>query len=126
MIRSIGDILSGEHATRLYEAVTKLGALPDFPGEAREFLEREYGKFGGGPDEFVEYVRANAAHWYRSVAEPPPWIQEAEWQYDAGRPMVYVGSVQVSTESGFFHDDATFYVFWSPDLGTTKTVIQVS
>jgi hypothetical protein len=86
MIRSIGDILSGEHATRLYEAVTKLGALPDFPGEAREFLEREYGKFGGGPDEFVEYVRANAAHWYRSVAEPFPWIPKTYSSITATNP----------------------------------------
>ena len=43
---------------------------------------------------------------------------------EGGRPMVFVGSIEAPP--GTFHDDARFYVFWSPEVGTRECVIQVA
>ncbi|OWK46515.1 hypothetical protein FRUB_00214 [Fimbriiglobus ruber] len=38
--------------------------------------------------------------------------------------MVFVGSIDAP--SGTFHDEARFYVFWSPETGTRECVVQVA
>jgi hypothetical protein len=63
---------------------------------------------------------------FRSVSEPPSWIQNPDWQFADGRPMVFVGQIKVSAQAGCFHDDASFYVFWDPETGETNTLIQVA
>jgi hypothetical protein len=35
--------------------------------------------------------------------------------------MVFVGSIDAPP--GTFHDEARFYVFWSPEVGTTECVM---
>jgi hypothetical protein len=61
---------------------------------------------------------------FRCLREPPNWIQDPEWPWAGGRPMVFVGSIVAPP--GTFHDDARFYVFWSPEVGTRECIIQVA
>jgi hypothetical protein len=40
--------------------------------------------------------------------------------------MVFVGQVAVPQPTGYFHDDAAFFVFWNPDTGKVRTIVQVA
>ena len=63
---------------------------------------------------------------FRSVGTDPRWIQNPNWQVAGGRPMVFVGQVDVPASAGLFHDDAAFYVFWGPATGEVRGVVQVA
>ena len=60
------------------------------------------------------------------IDRSPEWIQEAEWQFADGKPMVFVGQIDVPHAKGVFHDDASFFIFWSPDTGEVRGTIQVA
>jgi len=75
--------------------------------------------------DLIEAVRDSLSR-FRSVSNPPLWIQNPDWQFANGRPMVFVGQINVPAQASQFHDDAHFYVFWDPDTGETKTLVQVA
>jgi hypothetical protein len=63
------------------------------------------------------------------VKTRPVWLQGADWPVLQGRPMVFVG--QIDTPGGSAHlpdrtlDRGTsFYVFWDPETGITRVVVQ--
>lgn len=91
-----------------------------------DFLAPIAETFDGTSEEFVEYVRDRASEWYRSLGDGPNWMQEPEWQYFEGRPMVFVGALERRPRETGLHDDAVFYVFWDPPTGVTQTVIQLA
>ena len=107
----------------LYHLVCWTGAMPDEPEEATEFFTRLVARF---PDRESchRHIAEHVPGWFRSLRGRPEWIQNSEWQWEGSHPMVFVGSIDAP--SGLFHDDARFFVFWSPKFGTTKCVIQVA
>jgi hypothetical protein len=94
--------------------------------DAERFFTEIVTTFEGDKNEFVAYVRAKLPEWFRCITVRPLWIQNADWQFAGGKPMVFAGQFDVSCDAGWFHDDASFYTFWDPEMGDTKTVIQVS
>jgi hypothetical protein len=107
----------------LYELVSPTGAMPDSPLEAEEFFTQLVAQFSDRAS-LRQHVATHVPQWFRSLRQPPDWIQNPEWLWEGGKPMVFVGSIDAPR--GTFHDDARFYVFWSPGIGTTKCVIQVA
>lgn len=91
-----------------------------------DFLEGFADSFEGSESEFLSFVRANISKWYRTLESPPEWLQEPDWQYFEGRPMVFVGAIDRDPGASGLHDDARFFVFWDPETGVTETVIQLS
>lgn len=89
------------------------------------FLAAKADGFSGSAAEFLDYVRAEADKWYVSLGPVPTWVQEPDWQYWDGQPMVFVGEIKRSALESGLHDDAVFYVFWDRESGITETVIQV-
>ncbi len=106
--------------------VSEVGAQVSVPLESEEFFSGMVTEFTGSREQFLDFVRENLRRWFRTVHTSPQWIQEAEWQFSDGKPMVFVGQIDVPREKGLFHDDASFYVFWNPVTGETKNVIQVA
>lgn len=106
--------------------VSEAGARPDVPTESRRFFTSIVERFGDDREACLDYVRANLTSWFRCVGREPDWIQEPHWQFDENKPMVFVGQVDVHHSLGWFHDEARFFVFWNPENGETRTVIQVS
>jgi hypothetical protein len=96
------------------------------PIESEEFFATLVSRFAGSKSDFLRYVKENLPSWFRFVSQPPRWLQEAEWQFSRGVPMVFVGQVDVSAGAQWFHDDASFFVFWDPETGETKVTIQVA
>ena len=98
------------------------GALPD----ETDFLIQIIEGFTGTKEELLAYVRKNVKQWFKSIGETPLWIQNPKWQFSGGKPMVFVGQIDVPQSEGWFHDDASFFLFWDPETGATETVIYSS
>ena len=94
--------------------------------EIEPFLRKEIERFSGARNELLAHVRKNASAWFRSARQPPEWIQDADWQVWDERPMLFLGQLDIPKDAGLFHDDASVYVFLSPETGVTETVIQVA
>lgn len=110
----------------LLAIVSARGARPDVPLEAESFFADWVGRFTGSKEELLDLARSNAARWFRWLDQPPRWIQDSEWQYSGGKPMVFLGQFDVPARVGLFHDEASIYVFMDETSGEIKTVTQLS
>jgi hypothetical protein len=99
------------------------GARPDVPIEAEQFFAGLATQFSDQAS-YLEHIAANLPTWFRCLDARPEWLQGPEWQWWAGKPMVFVGSI--NAPRGTFHDDGRFYVFWCPESGIARTMIQVA
>lgn len=48
----------------------------------------------------------------------PKWIQHAQWPVHFGKPMRFVGQIDIDrneTNRDYFHDDTSYYVFTNSD-----------
>lgn len=54
----------------------------------------------------------------------PQWLQGAEWPFQAGRPLCSVGQLDVAVKRDGHLRRTTFYVFWNPQTGESKTIQQ--
>jgi len=73
--------------------------------------------------ELVQWLRQELPKRFRSVAEPPCWIQSPEWPINENGPLIFLGELEVRE---YFHDVAAVYVFHDPVSGKCETVIQVN
>lgn len=105
----------------LLEAISSVGA--DMTDECQDFLNDQLSKFPYSESEFVAFACKHAKEWFLSCNLPPEWIQNAEWQFDEGRPMCFVGQLSILPTVGMFHDEAVIFVFAK---GNVKTIIQIS
>lgn len=107
----------------LFELLNRVGARPDVPIEAEDYFTELVASFSDRV-ECRHYLEEHLTEWFRSLGDRPDWIQGAEWPWAEGKPMTFVGSLD--PPAGTFHDDARFYLFWSPETGITCCIIQVS
>lgn len=77
-------------------------------------------------DELKKVLKEVLKKDFKLLNEQPDWIQDPEWQFNNGVPMIFVGQIEVKQNRKVFHDDAIFYVFWDSEDGETKTIIQLS
>jgi hypothetical protein len=114
----------------IYEELLRLtseaAVRPDVPLESEQFFSALVDTFLGSKEECIEFIRSNLRVWFTSMTEGPRWLQEPEWQFSGGKPMVFVGQIDVPSSRGYFHDDASFYLFWDGDTGEEKVVVQVA
>lgn len=111
--------------TELLYIVSSVGARIEVPEECEVFLARIVEQFNGGRQELLDYVKKNVESWFCCLDYRPRWIQEAEWQFHDGKPMMFLGQLDIA-KNILFHDDASVFLFYSCDTGITKNVIQVS
>lgn len=112
-----------ESIPELFAVISRFGARPDVPIAAEAFFTEMAARFDNRTA-LRQQLEELAPTMFRCLRGPPDWIQEAEWPWAGGRPMLFVGSIDAPP--GTFHDDARFYVFWSPEDGTRECVIQVA
>ncbi|MEZ5303813.1 MAG: hypothetical protein R3F11_24690, partial [Verrucomicrobiales bacterium] len=107
----------------LLDEVSKVGALPDVPVEAEDYFTNLVSNFTD-LQLFRHYLQSHVPEIYKSLVSYPEWIQDPDWPWENGVPMIFVGSID--PPPGTFHDEARFFLFWSPTVGTTKCIIQVA
>lgn len=74
-------------------------------------------------EEIVQWLEEMIANNFICIKERPKWIQGPEWPFSNGRPMLFVGQIDVSINDNpllqVFHDDTSFYLFITNDGETT-------
>ena len=94
--------------------ITPSGSLEQVK-EAEDFWRKLWSECDGMDDEGRKaYLRAQIPKYFRSCGEPPHWIQNPDWPFCGGLPMVFVGQNDVDAKGlagTFFHDDVSYYVF---------------
>ena len=75
-------------------------------------------------DDLVSLLREEIKKEFKVLDKKPEWIQDPEWQFNNGRPMEFVGQLEIKQDKISLHNDAMFYVFWDRETGITKTIIQ--
>ena len=63
---------------------------------------------------------------FRCVGSSPDWIQNPDWLIDSGRPMWFLGQLEIPADKGLFHDDAAVYVFLNSETGVVRGVTQIA
>jgi hypothetical protein len=106
--------------------VSEVGAQVYVPAESERFFTEMVEQFDGSRQDLLDHVSSSVGTWFKCFRTRPEWIQEAEWQFHDGRPMMFVGQISVPAGRSGFHDDAAFYLFYDPETGVTKNVIQVA
>lgn len=106
------------------EIVSRSGAR--ISGDVEPFLEQQILGIAGSKDTVLGAVAVKAPEWFRSIGNPPEWIQEAEWPTHDGKPMVFIGQISIPPTSGVFHDEGTILVFIDAESGVTTNIIQVA
>ena len=110
----------------LLALVSEVGARPDVPLESEIFFTDIIEAFPSSKEECLAYIRSNLQQWFRCIGSLPEWIQDADWPFSEGKPMIFVGQTEVPPGTIWFHDTAFFYHFWNADTGETRSIIQVS
>ena len=70
-----------------------------------------------------EWIRQKLLERFRFAVEPPTWIQSPQWPIGPNGPYVFLGQLELS---GYFHDEASIYVFHDPKTGEFVTIAQVA
>ncbi len=73
-----------------------------------------------------EWLRNTVLKRFLFIENKPEWIQGPEWQFSNGKPMIFVGQINLPPQKTKLHDESMFYVFWDRDTGETKTIIQIA
>lgn len=104
-----------------------VAATPDSSDEATAFFRDLAEAFPGTRDEFLAHVRSHAAEWFLSVGERPRWLQSENWLWGRdGRPMTFLGQIDVPQGARGFSCDTAVYVFLDQATGQLHTVLQRS
>jgi hypothetical protein len=115
-----------EHLDILLDYGIEFGFDPTSSVEMESYFAKLILTYSGSQNDLHSWLGANIKETFRCVGKKPEWIQNPNWCIEAGRPMWFVGQINIPVESGVFHDDASFYIFWNPETGSVKGVIQVS
>jgi hypothetical protein len=108
----------------------EIGIDPTSSDESERYsqaLITEFERLGRPKVEFRDWLRQRFWNDFQCAApQRPEWIQSPEWPIVNGKPLVFVGQVELPASAGLFHDDAVFYVFMDSEKGVAKVVIQVA
>ncbi|HLX64163.1 MAG TPA: hypothetical protein VKX17_23015 [Planctomycetota bacterium] len=112
--------------TILAELGNEFGFDPLGSVEIEDYFVNLLNEYDGMDSEFAAWVRPQLSCWFVCFGSLPRWIQTANWPVVDSRPMVFVGQIDIPAATSPFHDEASFYLFYDPPTGDTRTIIQVS
>jgi len=69
-----------------------------------------------------EHMKAQVKKDFICLKKPPKWIQDYNWPFRNGKPLVFVGQLDLDIE--IFHDKGAVYVFLDSETGDIETVKQ--
>lgn len=99
---------------------------PSSSVESEEYFLNLLSKYQNEGSDLETLIRKQIKKDFRVLDKKPIWIQDPEWQFNNGRPMEFVGQIEIKQEKIRLHDDAIFYIFWDRETGITKTIIQIA
>jgi len=124
-IDNLKPSLSEEEKELLYHLAHEFNFHPGYPEGMESYLVGLLAEGRQSGEELEPWLRRRVAKDFRCLNGPPEWIQAPAWPLSDGKPMIFVGQVDVARDVGIFHDDSSFYVFVGQDDRETETIIQV-
>jgi hypothetical protein len=110
----------------LFELGREFGFDPLASVELEDYFANLLASFTGRVEDLNEWLRQQVTESFRCATCRPGWIQGSNWQVYRARPMLFVGQVAVPPISGVFHDEGAFYVFFDPETGESRTIVQIA
>ncbi|MHC5542822.1 hypothetical protein ACYOEI_31745 [Singulisphaera rosea] len=103
----------------------KYGFRPDIPLEAEDFFRDLVSLYSGSIGGLAAWLEDQVIEFYRSLVNPPKWLQDPEWPFFGGKPMQFVGQVDLPEGSTLLlRHNASYYVFLDYNTGSTKVIVQ--
>jgi hypothetical protein len=102
-----------------------LRALPKYVDPPMDFLaEHVIPRDEGLSDaQKAKTIKERIKAQFRFVSKPPSWIQNPEWPIRDGKPLVFLGQIQIDSPE-LFHDTGAAFLFYDPSDGSFETVAQ--
>lgn len=99
--------------------------------EAREFYGNLLKEYGGEYDvkQLQTWLEEHLPRYYIALKKRPHWIQSPDWPFYEGKPMIFVGQIDLKVTSDhitekYFHDNTSFYVFMGANTAYYKVIVQ--
>ena len=108
----------------LYKISQAVGVDPLGSAESEDYFYRLLTDYQGQAADIVAYLQKQIKKDFISLCDTPQWLQSSDWQFHHGKPMCFVGQIEVKINQGSYIHSLMFYVFWDTDTGITKTIIQ--
>ncbi|KAB2864393.1 MAG: hypothetical protein F9K46_04750 [Anaerolineae bacterium] len=91
----------------------KYHAYPGEDEDSKNFFYNLLSEYKGPLDRksLTTYLDAEMAKAFIAYKKRPRWIQSGDWPFHNGKPMIFVGQIDIPGEVGGFHDDTSFYLF---------------
>jgi len=99
-----------------------LTALPRWLNAPSDYFSQILDNNALSKAEKKEQIKAQVKKDFRCLKKPPQWIQDCDWPISNGKPLVYVGQLELNIDT--FHDKGAVYVFLNADTGEIETIKQ--
>ena len=120
------DTFSTELPDDIFELLLELGSEigidPFSSVESENYFCELLKNYTGNKNEIREYFESEIKKDFQVMKEKPQWIQGDDWQFNKGKPMIFVGQLDTITIRDGVSYGTSFFVFWDCKDGTTKTV----
>lgn len=105
----------------------EVAASADAPAAAGTYFRYLAETFTGSREEFLAHVQRNAAGWFPAVGTRPRWLQSENWLWGSdGKPMTFLGQLDIPKTARAFPWDCSIYVFVDQANGELHNVLQRS
>jgi len=103
-----------ETLSLILSVVEPYGVYPLSSDDAEAFFNNLLSQYSGPleRERLVDWLNNQLHTLFVSVGERPRWIQNPDWQFAHGKPMIFAGQIDISRKSfPFYHDDSSLYIF---------------
>lgn len=105
----------------------EVAATPDNSAAAVAYFTHLAATFAGTREEFLAHVQRSAAGWFPAVGARPTWLQSENWLWGSdGKPMTFLGQLDIPKTARAFPCDCSIYVFVDQTDGELHNVLQRS
>src|SRR5262245_3419548 len=84
----------------LLTGCSKYGIDPSVPIESEDYFRNLLSQYSGENDraQFIAWLEKHITNNFVTLARRPEWIQNPEWPFSNGLPMIYVGQIDISVK----------------------------
>ncbi len=75
-------------------------------------------------DKKKNFLESRISQDFKCNVDIPQWVQDPEWPFDEGKPMFFVGQMELEINRDGYLFTNVFYVFWNMKTGETTTICQ--
>jgi hypothetical protein len=111
--------------TMLLRICAEYQADPSESLESENYFRTLLSTYIGTSDEFslAQWLTQHISESFISMRDRPQWIQGFSWPFHNGKPMIFIGQLDIKANH-YFHDDTSIFVFMPQNQGAITVVMQ--